>query len=251
MIEYVREPYAFDELWGPTRVLTDGRKGIHMPLGSCGGRTVSKLTRARYLVWTMSKSRFEASCEDGSDKTRHGVPVSIISDRDSPYLAILGALAYVLVVSRVSYNHSVHMSIVRQLCEMLYGRKCRTPICWGEVGQRVLGSTEMGVNRFRKRGKLGPRYIGPLTVLARVGKVAYCLELPEVLGQNHDTFHMSQLHKWPAGETTFIPLDDFHLDESLNYVETPVALLEQKVKRIRIKEFGTVKVQWQHRKGSE
>ena len=26
---------------------------------------------------------------------------------------------------------------------MLYGRKCRTPVCWGEVGQRVLGSTDI------------------------------------------------------------------------------------------------------------
>ena len=41
------------------------------------------------------------------------------------------------------------------------------------------------------------------------------------------------------------------MDESLNYVERPVAVLERKVKRLRNKEIGTVKVQWQHRKGSE
>ncbi|KAJ9565361.1 hypothetical protein OSB04_001327 [Centaurea solstitialis] len=29
---WYREPHALDELWGPTRVLTDGRKGDHMPL---------------------------------------------------------------------------------------------------------------------------------------------------------------------------------------------------------------------------
>ena len=27
--------------------------------------------------------------------------------------------------------------------EMLYGRKCRTPICWGEIGQNELGSLEI------------------------------------------------------------------------------------------------------------
>ncbi|KAJ9545251.1 hypothetical protein OSB04_024958 [Centaurea solstitialis] len=33
---YVREPHALDELWGPTRVATDGRKGVHMPLSWFG-----------------------------------------------------------------------------------------------------------------------------------------------------------------------------------------------------------------------
>ena len=42
-----------------------------------------------------------------------------------------------------SYNNIYHASIDRPPFEMLYGRKCRTPICWGEVGQRVIGSTKV------------------------------------------------------------------------------------------------------------
>ena len=42
-----------------------------------------------------------------------------------------------------SYNNSYHVSIDRSPFEMLYGRKRRTPICWGEVGQRVIGSIEV------------------------------------------------------------------------------------------------------------
>ncbi|KAJ9552377.1 LOW QUALITY PROTEIN: hypothetical protein OSB04_016422 [Centaurea solstitialis] len=61
----------------------------------------------------------------------------------------------------------------------------------------------------------GPRYAGSFTVLARVGRVAYRLELPEVLGQTHNTFY---LRKCLADETTHIPLDDIQVDESLNYV---------------------------------
>ena len=48
-----------------------------------------------------------------------------------------------------------------------------------------------GVNRFRKQGKLGPRYIGPFRVIVRVGKVAYRLDIPAELSLIHNTFHVS------------------------------------------------------------
>ena len=72
-----------------------------------------------------------------------------------------------------------------------------------EVGDRVLlkVSPWKGVIRFRKRGKLGPRYIGPYPIIARVGKVAYRLELPEELSAIHNTFHVSQLRKVVYDET--------------------------------------------------
>ena len=47
-----------------------------------------------------------------------------------------------------------------------------------------------GVIRFRKRGKLGPRYIGSFRIISMVGKVAYRLELSEEISHIHNTFHV-------------------------------------------------------------
>ncbi|XP_071729229.1 uncharacterized protein [Rutidosis leptorrhynchoides] len=108
-----------------------------------------------------------------------------------------------------------------------------------QVGDRVLlkVSPWKGVIRFRKRGKLGPRYIGPFKIVARVGKVAYKLSLSEELSAIHDTFHVSQLRKCLVDENAFIPLPDIIVDDKLRCIEELVRVLDQKVKQLRNKEI--------------
>ena len=67
-----------------------------------------------------------------------------------------------------------------------------------------------GIIRFRKQGKLGPRYIGPFRVLARMDWVAYRLDLPNELSQIHNTFHASQLRKCLVVDFVVVPLEDIH-----------------------------------------
>ncbi|GKG11783.1 hypothetical protein Tco_0346020, partial [Tanacetum coccineum] len=71
-----------------------------------------------------------------------------------------------------------------------YADQNRKPIDF-EVRDRVMlkVSPWKGVVQFGKRGKLNPRYVGPFKVLAKVGKVAYRLELPPELSRVHHTFH--------------------------------------------------------------
>ena len=42
-----------------------------------------------------------------------------------------------------AYNNGYHASIKMTLFEALYGRKCRSPICWDEVGEQQVMGTEI------------------------------------------------------------------------------------------------------------
>ena len=60
-----------------------------------------------------------------------------------------------------------------------------------------------------KRGKLGPRLIGPFRVISRVIKVAYRFDLTEKLNLIHITFNVSQLQKCVLDEDADVSFDAF------------------------------------------
>ncbi|GJV66651.1 putative reverse transcriptase domain-containing protein [Tanacetum coccineum] len=205
-----------------------------------------------------------------------------------------------LPLAEFSYNNSYHASIKAAPYEALYGRKCRSPVCWAEVGEAQLTGPELiqettekivlikqrmqaaqdrqksyadrkrkpmefevgdrvmlkvspwkGVIRFGKRGKLNPRYVGPFRVLAKVGKVAYRLELPQELSRVHHTFHVSNLKKCYADEPLVMPLEGIHVDDKLQFVEEPVEIMEREIKRLKRSRIPLVKVRWNSRRGPE
>ena len=48
-----------------------------------------------------------------------------------------------LALMEFAYNNSYQASIEMTPFEALYGRKCRTPVCWDEVGERRLVGLEL------------------------------------------------------------------------------------------------------------
>ncbi|GJR46226.1 hypothetical protein Tco_1314329 [Tanacetum coccineum] len=133
-----------------------------------------------------------------------------------------------------------------------YADRKRKPMEY-EVGDRVMlkVSPWKGVVRFGKRGKLNPRYVGPFKVLAKVGKVAYKLELPQELSRVHHTFHVSNLKKCYADEPLVMPLEGIHVDDKLQFVEEPVEIMEREIKRLKRSRIPLVKVRWNSRRGPE
>ena len=115
-----------------------------------------------------------------------------------------------------------------------------------EVGEKVFLKViaRRGMIRQGKWGKLGPRYVGPFTIIKRIGKVAYKLELPQNLGGMHDVFHVSRLKKYCADPSHVLPSEGIELNEDLTFKEEPVKILDRKVKALRTKEVPLVKVLW-------
>ncbi|GJZ50667.1 putative reverse transcriptase domain-containing protein [Tanacetum coccineum] len=238
---------------------------------------------------------------------RHGVPVSIISDRDSKFTShfwqlLNKALGWDrhLPLVEFSYNNSYHTSIKVAPFEALYGQKCRSPVCWAKVGDAQLTSPEIvhetmekiiqikkriqaardrqksyadkrrkplefqagdkvmlkvslwkGVICFGKQGKLNPRYIGPFKILAKVGTVAYRLELPEQLSRVHSTFHVSNLMKWFSDDPLAILLDEIQIDDKPNFIEEPVEIMDREVKWLKKSRIPILKVHWNSIRGPE
>nr|GEW15729.1 reverse transcriptase domain-containing protein [Tanacetum cinerariifolium] len=99
-----------------------------------------------------------------------------------------------------------------------------------------------GVVRFRKKGQLAPRFVGPFEIIEKVSPVAYRLYLPEELNGVHDTFHVSNLKKCLADPTIQVPLDEIQVDAKLIFMEDPVEILEREFKKLKWSRIAIIKV---------
>nr|GEZ50057.1 putative reverse transcriptase domain-containing protein [Tanacetum cinerariifolium] len=259
-IEYQKPSAGQDTIWVIVDRLT---KSAHfLPMRE--DDTLEKLTK-QYLEEVVSK---------------HGVPVSIISDRDGKFTShfwksfnkALGTrldmstayhpertiltLEYMLracvldfgkgwdkhsPLVKFLYNNSYHTSIKAASFEALYGHKCRSPICWAEVRDRQLTGPEIIHETTEKIVQIKSRIQA-----ARDRQKSYA-----DVSRVYSMFHVSKLKKCMADEPLAIPLDEIQVDDKLNCIEEPVEIMDREVKRLKQSHIPIVKVRWNSKKGHD
>ncbi|GJW35544.1 putative reverse transcriptase domain-containing protein [Tanacetum coccineum] len=170
-----------------------------------------------------------------------------------------------------SYNNSYHASIKAAPFEQAYCWKCRSPVCWAEVGDAQLTGPELIHETTEKIVQIKQRIQAardrqksyadvrrkPLEfqvgdrVLEKVRAVAYKLELPQELSRVHNTFHVSNLKRCYSDDPLTVPLDGLHVDDKLQFVEEPVEIMDREVKQLRHSRVPIVKVRWNSKRGPE
>jgi hypothetical protein len=98
--------------------------------------------------------------------------------------------------------------------------------------------------RFGATGKLSPRYIGLFVIIARVGSLAYHLQLPESMKGVHNVFHVSMLRKYLPDPEHKIDLELITVQQDLTLECRPVRILESSERVMRRRTIKYVRVLW-------
>ncbi|GJV88525.1 putative reverse transcriptase domain-containing protein [Tanacetum coccineum] len=120
-----------------------------------------------------------------------------------------------------SYNNSYHASIKAAPFEALYGRKCRSPVCWAEVGEVQL--------------------TGPEIVQETTEKIIQVKQRMQAARDRQKSY----------ADLKPVPLDGLHFDDKLQFVEEPIEITDREVKRLKRSRIPLVKVRWNSKRGPE
>nr|GEU70550.1 hypothetical protein [Tanacetum cinerariifolium] len=187
---------------------------------------------------------------------RHGVPVLISSDQDGRFTSHFWQMVHKALGTRLdlstayhpqtdgqtefSYNNSYHSSIRCALFEALYGRKRRSPVLWVEIGEGSL--------------------IGPELVLETTDKVVLIKEKLKAARDRQKSYADKRRkplkfevgdQKCLANANLHVPLDEIKVDKTLRFVEEPVEIMDQEIKKLKCRKIALVKVRCDSKHGHE
>ncbi|GJS19809.1 putative reverse transcriptase domain-containing protein [Tanacetum coccineum] len=142
-----------------------------------------------------------------------------------------------------SYNNSYHASIKAAPFEALYGRKCRSPVCWSEVGESQLTGPELvrettekivqiknrlltARSRQKSYADLKRRLTEFEVVIERIGPGRTSWNSDKLRGI-HNTFHVSNLKRCFVNDDVVIPLEEVQLDSKVHFIEEPAEIVDR------------------------
>nr|GEY86651.1 reverse transcriptase domain-containing protein [Tanacetum cinerariifolium] len=184
---------------------------------------------------------------------RHGVPVSVISYRDSLFTSRFWASLQKALGTQLDLSTAYHPETdgqsertIQTLEDML--RSC--VIDFGSSWDKHLLLVEFSYNNsYHASIKAAPFEALYGRKPAYWPRVAYKLGLPDKLREIHDTFHVSNFKRCSVNDDVIIPLDEVQLDDKLHFVEEPVEIMDREVKQLKQSRIPIVKVRWNSQRG--
>nr|GEX73028.1 hypothetical protein [Tanacetum cinerariifolium] len=149
-----------------------------------------------------------------------------------------------LPLGEFSYNNSYHASIKAAPFEVLYGRMCRSPICWAEVKDAQLVCPELIHETSEKI----------VQIKQRIQAAQDCQKSYADVRRKPLEFQVSDqivLKKCLPDEPLAISLDEIHIDDKLRFVEEPMEIMDREVKRLKHSSIPIIKVLWNSKRGPE
>nr|GEX97616.1 putative reverse transcriptase domain-containing protein [Tanacetum cinerariifolium] len=168
-----------------------------------------------------------------------------------------------------SYNNSYHTSIKAAPFEALYGRNCRSPVCWVKVGDAqltglaIIHETTEQIIQIKSRiqaardrqksyanirrkpmvfqvGDMVMLKVSPWKGVVRFGK----------RGKLNPRY-VGPFKKCLSDESLVITLEKLRVDDKLHFVEEPVEVMDHEIKQLKISRIPIIKVRLNSKRGHE
>nr|GFB46582.1 reverse transcriptase domain-containing protein [Tanacetum cinerariifolium] len=163
--------------------------------------------------------------------TRHGIPVLTISNHDPRFASnFWRSLQNALV--EFSYDNNYHASITAAPFEALHGRKCRSPVCWTEVGGAQILGPELIQETTEKIVQIKQRMQA-----TRDRQKSYA-DLKQIMDREVKRLKRSQ-----------ISLVKVRWNSKLHFVEEPVEIVDREVRWLKRSRIPLFKVRWNSKRG--